>query len=281
MKKRIIFLALIGLSFLQIPNAYSQLYEGNAYYDSTGKVYYYANDGKAYYYPEDVQRQYQRNRHMETSTEHSANQYYQNKNYLTKNNLLDVNWWKTATAEKVKQEIVDGADVNAEDNEYGATPIVFATAVNPYPEVIKTLLKYGADVNNLNVLAVARNNPNQQVTNLIISEIERSYNEADYSDRSDFEDRVSNCILTEELEQDFRSSLSMVDQFELTMISAFSLGTQDTQRTKECQCIFNAVEAYLGEAEYNKAIEAFNQGRQGTFKKTVKKAIPAAFAVCF
>lgn len=60
MKNRSFFLILVSLSFLHISNAQSQLYEGNAFYDSTGKVYYYADDGNAYYYPDEVQRQYQR-----------------------------------------------------------------------------------------------------------------------------------------------------------------------------------------------------------------------------
>ena len=60
MKNRSFFLILVSLSFLHISNAQSQLYEGNMFYDNTGKVFYYADDGNAYYYPDEVQRQYQR-----------------------------------------------------------------------------------------------------------------------------------------------------------------------------------------------------------------------------
>ena len=316
MKKQTFFLILFGLNFLFIQEAYSQLYKGNAYYDSTGKVYYYASDGRAYYYPEEVQRQYQRQPHEETSSTNDVKRDYQDTTYVTiqRNNLLNGDWWKTATLEKVKQEIEAGADVEARDKN-GSTTLMYAAANNQNSEIIETLLKHGADVeardnngwtslayaarynknpevikklleananiDDIKVLAAAENNPSFQVKNFIILEIVKSYEEADYPDRSDFESRVSNCILTEEIKQDFKSSLSVVDQFEMAMASVFSLGLQDQQISKECQCIFNAVGVYLGKTEYKKAIDAFNQGRKGTFKKAVKKAIPAAFAVCF
>lgn len=285
MKKQSIFLTLVSLSFLHIQNAYSQLYDGNAYYDNTGKVYYYADDGNAYYYPEEVQRQYQRNRLPETDSGESlqtTNNQAKQLNYASyqKNNMLDADWWKTTTLESVKDEIAKVSNINAK-NEQGFTAIMLATRYNGNPEVIETLIKAGADIYSLGVLSQARQNNNQKVTNFVISEIEKSYREADSSDRSDFELSVSGCILEEKFEQDFRSSLSIEDQFTMGMASLFSLGMKDTQRTTECQCIFNAVQAYLGESEYKKARDAFNQGRQGTFKKAVKKAIPAAFGVCF
>lgn len=430
-------------------NSKAKLYPNNAYYDSTGKVYYYAEDGKAYYYPEDVQRQYQRKPQIKTVRRASSNQKTnapQKQKAATNTvtisekdkNILSADWWKTATLEQLKEEIKNGANVNAKGrdkaginsdgdlrtnvtplmfalkygnpsletvqalidagadvnakegvigisvlmyavdnitdleiieeilkrganieakdrdgltpliraaeqnanpavievllkhgadinakysfknndgdmvtdntvlmpaahnqntqiietlikhgadvnakNSKGGTPIMFAALGNQNPEVIKTLLKHGADINNVYVLALAQENSNKEVKNLVISEMEKSYNEADFEDRTDFDSRVSGCILKEEIQQDYRSSLSPVDQFQMMMTSALSVGLNDSQRTKECQCIFNAVQAYLGDAEYKKTMEAFNQGRQGTFKKTIKKATPVAFGVCF
>ena len=427
-------------------NSKAKLYPNNAYYDSTGKVYYYAEDGKAYYYPEDVQRQYQKKPQTKTvrRAASSQNANAPQKQKVETNtvsisekdkNLLSADWWKTATLEKVKEEITNGANVNAkgrdkaginsdgdlrtnvtplmfackygnpsletiqalidagadvnakegvigisvlmyaespeisealikngariEDKDKdGRTPLIFAVMNNKNPEVIKMLLEHGADINvttsvkqengdvlnsitilmsaaannknpevietlikqgakvnaknskggtplmyaaryaenpeiiktllkngadsdNIGVLLSAQQNSNQEVKDLVISEMEKSYREADFSDRNDFDSRVSGCIIKEEVKQDYLSSLSVVDQFQMMMTSALSLGMQDSQRTKECQCIFNAVQAYLGDAEYKKTMEAFNQGRQGTFKKTIKKATPVAFGLCF
>lgn len=354
-------------------NSKAKLYPNNAYYDSTGKVYYYAEDGKAYYYPEDVQRQYQKKPQTKTVRRAASSQNAnvpQKQKVETKTvsisekdkNLLSADWWKTATLEKVKEEITNGANVNAKGrdkaginsdgdlrtnvtplmfalkygnpsletvqalidagadvnakegvvgisvlmsaaannknpavietlikqgakvnakNNKGGTPLMYAAAHNKNPEVIKTLLKNGADADDIGVLLSAQQNSNQEVKDLVISEMEKSYREADFSDRNDFDSRVSGCIIKEEVKQDYLSSLSVVDQFQMMMTSALSLGMQDSQRTKECQCIFNAVQAYLGDAEYKKTMAAFNQGRQGTFKKTIKKATPVAFGLCF
>ena len=75
MKKQLIFLSLIGFSFLYIQNTQSQIYDGNVHYDSTGKAYYYADDGNAYYYPEEVQRQYQRNQQNDSIKSSATNPY--------------------------------------------------------------------------------------------------------------------------------------------------------------------------------------------------------------
>lgn len=450
MKKQLLFSALICLSFMCVQNANAQLYPNNAYYDSTGRVYYYAVDGNAYYYPEDVQRQYQRKPQQKVvrRVTSSQNANAPQKQKVATNtvvisekdkNLLSADWWKTATLEKVKEEIKNGANVNAKGrdkaginsdgdlrtnvtplmfalkygnpsletvqalidagadvnakegvvgisvlmyavdditdleiieeilkrganieakdrdgltpliraakwntnpaiietllkhgadmnvttsvkqesgdilenitilmsaaannknpavietlikhgakvnakNNKGGTPLMYAARYAENPEVIKTLLKNGANADDIGILTSAQLNSNQEVKDLVISEMEKSYREADFSDRNDFDSRVSGCIIKEEVKQDYLSSLSVVDQFQMMMTSALSLGMQDSQRTKECQCIFNAVQAYLGDAEYKKTMAAFNQGRQGTFKKTIKKATPVAFGLCF
>lgn len=202
MRKLSIILILTSLNFLYTPKAHSQLYPGNAYYDSTGKVYYYATDGKAYYYPEHVQRQYQKKPQTRTvrrvSTQQNTKQHknsYQKQNTArnsmeipTKDkNLLNANWWKTATLEKVKQEIANGANVKAKANDRAGqnsdgdlrtnvTPLMFALKyATPSVEIVETLIKAGADVNTKEgvvgltpLMYAAEKNVNIGIINLLL-----------------------------------------------------------------------------------------------------------------
>lgn len=203
MRKLSIILILTSLNFLYTPKAYSQLYPGNAYYDSTGKVYYYATDGKAYYYPEHVQRQYQKKPQTthtvrRVSTPQNTKQHqnsYQKQNTArnsveisTKDkNLLNANWWKTATLEKLKSEIANGANVKAKANDRAGsnsdgdlrenvTPLMFALKyANPSLEIIETLIKAGADVNAKTnggataLMVAAANNQNPEIIKALIN----------------------------------------------------------------------------------------------------------------
>ena len=54
--------------------------------------------------------------------------------------------WNNTSPEVIRLLLKAGADVNAKD-EYGNTPLHAAAAVNENPEVISVLLKAGADVN--------------------------------------------------------------------------------------------------------------------------------------
>jgi len=49
--------------------------------------------------------------------------------------------------EQVAGAINDGANVNARDDFFGRTPLIYAAASNPDPEVVRALIKAGADVN--------------------------------------------------------------------------------------------------------------------------------------
>lgn len=60
--------------------------------------------------------------------------------------LLDPDFWKAATPERVRQAVRSGADVNARDK-LGSTPLHEAAAGNGNPEVIRILVELGADVN--------------------------------------------------------------------------------------------------------------------------------------
>ena len=75
---------------------------------------------------------------------------------LAANNLVSADWWKTATLDKVKAEIANGADVNAAgtdkagngDLRTNVTPLMFSLKYgNPSVETIETLIKAGANVN--------------------------------------------------------------------------------------------------------------------------------------
>lgn len=59
------------------------------------------------------------------------------------NNLIDADWWKTATLADVKAEIAAGADV-MKDNWQGLTSVHMA-ALYGSPEIIQALINAGAD----------------------------------------------------------------------------------------------------------------------------------------
>ena len=62
-------------------------------------------------------------------------------------------WWESATAEDVATLLSSGADVHQRNNDQyssimmtGATPLMFASRYNRFPELLRTLLEAGADV---------------------------------------------------------------------------------------------------------------------------------------
>ncbi len=54
---------------------------------------------------------------------------------------------RTGTVEEVREAFASGANIHARDSELGGTALMWAAAGNPNPEVIKTLLEKGADIN--------------------------------------------------------------------------------------------------------------------------------------
>jgi len=59
--------------------------------------------------------------------------------------LFSRTWWQTATIESVKQEIANGADVNAKDK-YGKTGFNAACLYGASTEIIKFLIKSGTTI---------------------------------------------------------------------------------------------------------------------------------------
>lgn len=57
------------------------------------------------------------------------------------------NLLQTGTPEQVQREIDAGADVNAQEETLGFTPLMWAAGLNPNPEVTSVLLKAGAHIN--------------------------------------------------------------------------------------------------------------------------------------
>ena len=60
--------------------------------------------------------------------------------------LESMEWWKTATPERVGHLVKQGADVNVR-NEWGVTPLHFAAIHNRNPALIDVLVRGCADVN--------------------------------------------------------------------------------------------------------------------------------------
>lgn len=103
---------------------------------------------------------------------------------LAANNLVSADWWKTATLDKVKAEIANGADVNAAgtdkagngDLRTNVTPLMFSLKYgNPSVETIETLIKAGANVNAKEqtvgltpLMYAAERNNNPEVTKALI-----------------------------------------------------------------------------------------------------------------
>ena len=92
----------------------------------------------------------------------------------TTNNLLDRNWWKTATIDDVKKELKKGADINAIEKEEGLNALIMASSVNRNCEIIKMLIDAGANVNSKTkngrtvLMMAAAFNPNPEVVKLLI-----------------------------------------------------------------------------------------------------------------
>ncbi|MEG9861526.1 MAG: ankyrin repeat domain-containing protein [Parvularculales bacterium] len=61
------------------------------------------------------------------------------------NALLDISFWKTATAADVETALGRGADINGR-NKNGLTPLHGAAAVSQTPAVVELLLDHGADI---------------------------------------------------------------------------------------------------------------------------------------
>ena len=239
---------------------------------------------------------------------------------LAANNLVSADWWKTATLDKVKAEIANGADVNAKDNE-GLTALILAARMTNNPEVIKALIKAGADVNAkiesggskggtaLMVAAATNKNPevakvlieagadkiayrNNQRIHVVILALAMSnqavvdlllqdYKKADYSDKAEFDANFESCLATEQYHQDVKSLMSQQKQLEMFADNFFSSGRTQRQMSNDCKCIFEVIAAYLGEEKYKKTMTDFEQGRYGSAKKTFRTAIPAAFLQCY
>ena len=70
--------------------------------------------------------------------------------FANNDNFLNKDWWKTATLEDVKQELKNGADVNAKKSSflYGQRSVLsIAIKYNTKSAIIAALIKAGADIN--------------------------------------------------------------------------------------------------------------------------------------
>ena len=92
----------------------------------------------------------------------------------------------------------------------------------------------------------------------------------------DFETNFEGCLSAEEHMYNTVDAMSVDQKFAM----AFN-PTLGPKRSRDCQCIFEIAQIYLGDEEFNNVMNAFKQGRRGSSKKALRKAIPAAFVSCF
>jgi ankyrin repeat protein len=91
---------------------------------------------------------------------------------IRKNNLVDEDWWQTATLEQVKKELKT-ANINAR-TERSSTALHLAAQHSQNPEIITTLIKAGADIealderNNSVLHYAAGFNKNPEITTTLI-----------------------------------------------------------------------------------------------------------------
>lgn len=67
-------------------------------------------------------------------------------NTASDSNFFNEEWWKTATPEDIAAEILNGEDINAED-EWAHFPLIYAAVFSDNPETVNAVLAAGADVN--------------------------------------------------------------------------------------------------------------------------------------
>ena len=283
---------------------------------------------------------------------------------LATNNLINADWWKTATLDQVKSEIASGADVNtvgtdktprgtlrtnvtplmfalkygnpsvevietlikagsnvnAKESTVGFTVLMYAAPYIKNPEIIKVLIKNGLDVNAKDkdgwtaLMYAAKFNQNSEISktlieagankttyidgqaihiivlamkgsnNAVVNMLTQDYENEDYEDKVTFEANFEGCLATEQIKYDVESSMSgerKMEAFASQMLNPLGAAMKQPQRSNDCKCIFEIAKLYLGETEYNNVMNAFKQGKYGSSKKALRKAIPAAFMQCF
>lgn len=104
--------------------------------------------------------------------------------------------------------------------------------------------------------------------------INQAYDNASYSDQVSFAATFAECIEEQKFNQAYADSLPL----DMRLQMAFSGGSNTS---RQCKCIFQAARKYLGDAEYKKAQQLRQQGRNGSADKILEQAIPAAFSECF
>ena len=164
--------------------------KGNTYYDNNGKAYYYDENGKAFYYPEPVE--------IENITDNLTNDNNSDvadkesdkavlinyKPMYDSDKFSSAEWWKTATLEDVKAELMAGANVNATSEDitndgkttlYNVTPLMKAFIYGkPDLAMVKLFIAAKIDVNAKNnngkttLMYAAGNNENPEVIKALI-----------------------------------------------------------------------------------------------------------------
>ena len=92
----------------------------------------------------------------------------------TNKNFNDTKWWKQATPEQVKEEIIKGSFVNGIIPEKDMSPLMYAAMYNLNPDVIEILIKHNADINIQTtvgysaLLLAAKYNENPEILEILI-----------------------------------------------------------------------------------------------------------------
>ena len=191
--------------------------------------------------------------------------------------------FKNKNPEVIKALIDAGADVNAYSTvEGGGTALIFAAQDSKNPEVIKMLIDAGADVNaksddgDTALMKAARENI--QIVKMLIDA------GADVNAKNDDGDTAlyyARLFEKQEIMEFLQAYQSNFNEFDEMFAECYSIQNIGSYANKFCECAIKTAINALNEVDKDKAQNAFDNARAGTFKNLIQKGKSAAFNECY